>query len=293
MSRPDAVVVTPAVLREWALPAPGAGKHARGQVLVVGGSAATPGAVLLAGTASLRAGAGKLVLATVASTCPALGVAVPEAGVRALPETPGGELSASGAPTVREWLGSAAALLVGSGCGDPDEAAELVAGIVGGLETPLVVDALGSAYLTHHPEGLRHLEGRAIATLNPTELAHTAGCDVDEVEEDPWPAASAVAARSGVVVLCGGSRKHVAAPDGRAWLVEGGGPGLGVSGSGDVQAGIVTGLLARGADPAQAAVWGAFLHARTGERLAASVGAVGYLASELLGEVPRVLSELG
>ena len=120
---------------------------------------------------------------------------------------------------------------------------------MGGLETPLVVDALGSAYLTHHPEGLRHLEGRAIATLNPTELAHTAGCDVD--------------------------------------------PGLGVSGSGDVQAGIVTGLLARGADPVQAAVWGAFLHARPGERLAASVGAVGYLASELLGEVPRVLSELG
>jgi NAD(P)H-hydrate repair Nnr-like enzyme with NAD(P)H-hydrate dehydratase domain len=67
---------------------------------------------------------------------------------------------------------------------------------------------------------------------------------------------------------------------------------LGVSGSGDVQAGIVSGLLARGADPAQAAVWGGYVHARTGERLAAAVGLVGYLARELPGQVPAVLGEL-
>jgi NAD(P)H-hydrate repair Nnr-like enzyme with NAD(P)H-hydrate dehydratase domain len=65
-----------------------------------------------------------------------------------------------------------------------------------------------------------------------------------------------------------------------------------VSGSGDVQAGIVAGLLARGAEPAQAAVWGGYCHARAGERLATAVGTVGYLARELPGEVPRVLAEL-
>ncbi|WP_101526076.1 NAD(P)H-hydrate dehydratase [Nocardioides houyundeii] len=293
MSRPDPVVVTPAVLRDWPLPAPGDSKQSRGQVLVAGGSAATPGAVLLAGTAALRAGAGKLVLATVADTCPALGVAVPEAAVRALPQTGAGEIAVSGAESLGEWAQAADALLLGSGCGDPDLATELIEALVPDLDLPVTIDALGSAYLTHHPEGLHRLEGRVVATLNPTEMAHVAGCEVDEVEEDPWAAATAVARRSRVVVLFGGERKHVVAPDGRAWLIEGGGPGLGVSGSGDVQAGIVTGLLARGADPAQAAVWGAYLHARTGERLAATVGQVGYLAGELLGEVPRVLSELG
>jgi NAD(P)H-hydrate repair Nnr-like enzyme with NAD(P)H-hydrate dehydratase domain len=59
-----------------------------------------------------------------------------------------------------------------------------------------------------------------------------------------------------------------------------------------VQAGVVAGLLARGAEPAQAAVWGAYLHARAGERLASSVGRVGFLARELAPEVPPVLAEL-
>ena len=64
------------------------------------------------------------------------------------------------------------------------------------------------------------------------------------------------------VVLLGGTEKHVVSPGGDAWTYAGGGPGLGVSGSGDVQAGLVAGLLARGAEPEQAATWGAFVHAR-------------------------------
>ena len=93
-------------------------------------------------------------------------------------------------------------------------------------------------------------------------------------------------------MLCGGTSKHIAAPDGRTWVVEGGGPGLGVSGSGDTQAGIVGGLLARGADPCQAAVWAAYVHGRIGERLAVEVGTVGYLAREVPPHVPAVLTEL-
>ncbi|MGH3364840.1 MAG: ADP-dependent NAD(P)H-hydrate dehydratase, partial [Nocardioidaceae bacterium] len=157
---------------------------------------------------------------------------------------------------------------------------------------PLVVDALASAYLTEHPEGLRQLDGRVVLTVNPTELSRTAGRDQVEVEEDPYDAALEVARRSHMVVLCGGEQKLVVTPAGESWLVQGGSPGLGVSGSGDVQAGIVAGLLARGADPGQAAVWGGYLHARTGERLASAVGKVGYLARELLSQVPQVLDEL-
>jgi NAD(P)H-hydrate repair Nnr-like enzyme with NAD(P)H-hydrate dehydratase domain len=94
------------------------------------------------------------------------------------------------------------------------------------------------------------------------------------------------------VVLYGGTDKYVASPDGPAWQISGGGPGLGVSGSGDVQAGVVAGLLARGAEPEQAAVWGGFVHATLGERLTTRVGRLGYLARELPGVVPEVLAEL-
>ncbi|GAA4718062.1 NAD(P)H-hydrate dehydratase [Nocardioides conyzicola] len=292
MSTPDPVVVTPATLRDWALPEPGTGKESRGQVLVVGGSTQTPGAVRLAGEASLRGGAGKLALATVSPTAAALAVAVPESQVLAL-ATDADSIAVGAADDIVDRAQAADVALVGPGFVEPAASTSLLERVLPRLTCPVVVDALGSAYLTQHPEGLHHLEGRAVLNVNPSELAHTAGSDEDEVLRDPLAAARAVAERSRVVVLCGGSSKYVVAPSGRAWVVEGGGPGLGVSGSGDVQAGIVTGLLARCADPAQAAVWGAYVHARIGERLAAAVGTVGYLARDMPEQVPAVVAEVG
>jgi ADP-dependent NAD(P)H-hydrate dehydratase len=112
------------------------------------------------------------------------------------------------------------------------------------------------------------------------------------VTADQAGATRDAAAGTGVVVLCAGTVKTVAIPQGEAWVVREGGPGLGVSGSGDVQSGIVAGLLARGAEPAQAAVWGAALHGRAGERLAVTAGPVGFLARQLPEELPGLLSEL-
>lgn len=292
MARPDPTVVTPAVLRDWPLPDPSGGKGTRGQVVVVGGTRSTPGGVLLAGEASLRAGAGKLAMATVESLGAALAVAVPESSVTGVAETEDGDIAATAAEEIRTLAEGADAVVVGSGFGDPVASTRLVEALVPSIDVPLVVDALASAYLTEHPDGLHHLEGRVVLCVNPTELARTARMEQDEVEADPAAAAVAVAQRSRVVVLCGGTSKQVVAPDGRTWVIEGGGSGLGVSGSGDAQAGIVGGLLARGAEPAQAAVWGGYLHARAGERLAAAVGKVGFLARELPGEVPAILSEL-
>jgi ADP-dependent NAD(P)H-hydrate dehydratase len=291
MTAADSVTVTPATPREWELPAPGSGKESRGHLLVVGGSAQTAGAVRLAGEAALRAGAGKLAIATVAASASALAVAVPESQVLGL-RSESENISVSAADDVVDRAETADVVLVGPGFTDPDASADFLGRVLPRLGCPVVVDALASAYLTKHPEGLHHLEGRVILTVNPTELAHTAGRDADEVTRDPLEAARAVARRSRVVVMCGGSSKHVVRPSGETWVVAGGGPGLGVSGSGDVQAGIVAGLFTRCSDTAQAAVWGAYVHARIGERLAAAVGTVGYLARELPEQIPLVLAEL-
>lgn len=292
MPTADAVTVTPATLRDWQLPEPGTDKESRGQLLVVGGSEYTAGAVLLAGEAALRAGAGKLAMATVEQCASGLSVAVPEALVVGL-ACDDRNIATSAADAVVARAGSADLVLLGPGLVDPAASVALLDGVLPRLECPVVVDALASAFLTERPEGLHHVKGRAVLTVNPTELARTAGRARDEVDRDPLAAARAVADRSQVVVVCGGTSKHVVTPSGGAWVVEGGGPGLGVSGSGDVQAGIVAGLLARCGDPAQAAVWGAYVHARIGERLAAAVGTMGYLARELPAQVPGVLAELG
>jgi NAD(P)H-hydrate repair Nnr-like enzyme with NAD(P)H-hydrate dehydratase domain len=83
---------------------------------------------------------------------------------------------------------------------------------------------------------------------------------------------------------------HIAAPDGRSWREESADAGLGTSGSGDVRAGIVAGLLGRGAEPAQAACWGAYVHAISGQRLAPRHGRTGFLARELVDEVAATLA---
>lgn len=292
MSPRDTAVVTPATLRSWPLPEPGSDKSARGELAVVGGTSTTPGAVLLAGEASLRAGAGKLAFATAEPVAGPLAVAAPEALVAGVPCTDTGCIAVDAVGDIVSLAEGADTVLVGPGFTDPDESVRLLTALAPRLPQPLVVDALASAYLTACPEGLRHLDGHVVLTVNPTELSRTAGRDEGEVEKDPYDAALDVARRSRVVVLCGGTEKLVVTPEGESWVVQGGGPGLGVSGSGDVQAGIVAGLLARGADPAQAAVWGGYVHARAGERLAASVGAVGYLAREIPAQVPPVLAEL-
>jgi ADP-dependent NAD(P)H-hydrate dehydratase len=131
-----------------------------------------------------------------------------------------------------------------------------------------------------------------VVTLNPSELAHVLGVDAHEVEDDPEGAVDRLVTVSGAVVLLGGETKYVGGPDAPIFAVAAGCPGLATSGSGDVQAGLVTGLLARGAEPVQAAVWAAWLHGTAGERLATSIGALGFLAGELAAEVPGLLDEV-
>ena len=84
----------------------------------------------------------------------------------------------------------------------------------------------------------------------------------------------------------------MASPDGSTWHVPQGHAGLATAGSGDVLAGLVVGLLGRGAEVEQAACWATYLHSTAGERLSSAIGGVGFLARELVDQVPPVLAEL-
>ena len=285
-------VLTPHLLRDWPLPAPGGGKEGRGRVIVVGGSRATPGAVRLAGEGALRSGAGKLQIVTAESVAPGLAIHIPESKAVGLPEREDGELAAVGAETIIGLAKSCDAVVLGPGIGDTTAATDLLEEVLPRLETTLVLDALGMAYVTEHPDGLEHLGGRVVLSPNPKELSRTLGVDQDDVEADTPAHVTELARRARAVVVSGTSTSWIATPDGRLWRDESGSFGLGVSGSGDVKAGIIAGLLARGADPAQAAAWATYSHGRAGERLSARTGPTGFLARELLPEVPGILVEL-
>lgn len=287
---PDGVLVDRGVLRDWPLPAPGSDKEERGRLVLVAGSRDTPGAGLLAAEAALRVGAGKVQLVTARSCAPSLAVSAPELMVTGALEDGSGNIDAAGADRILEWARGSSAVLLGPGFTDTDVAAELVGRLLPHLESTVVLDALATAYVTGGPERLAGSAHPVVLTVNPTELAECLQLDEAEVEPDLARHTTTLARRTRAVVVCGGPTKFVARAD-DLWRVEAGNAGLGTAGSGDVQAGIVTGLLARGAEPAQAAVWGAYLHGAAGDRLAASVGPLGYLARQLTGELPSLLAE--
>ena len=291
-SSPEPTLVTPEVLRSRPLPEPTGGKNARGSILVIGGSTETLGAVLLAAEAAMRAGAGKLQVATVASLAPFAATVLPEALVRALPETGGGAIAPDAADTVRDLAEAADAVLIGPGMADKEATEAFGKRLLPNLSGPLALDALGLACVTADDTCLHHLDGRVVLTPNPTEIAYALHADEDDIDDDPASSTLDLAGRTQAVVGLGGATSWIATPEGQLWKDESGNAGLGVSGSGDVRAGITGGLLARGADPAQAALWAAYLHGRAGERLASSVGRLGFLARELPAEIPRALAEV-
>jgi len=274
-------VITPRSLREWPLPDPSGGKESRGTVLVVGGSRFTPGAVLLAGVSALRAGAGRLQLAVDQTTAAALSIAVPEAKVVGLPER-----DARMPAELVELAQSADVLAVGPGLDDIDETTRLIRGLldVADKDAAIVLDAYALGALSNDDSLIAGRSQRVVLTPNVTEAGHLLG---RECGEDLAADARAVAERYDAVVSL---HSHIAAPDGRSWREESGDAGLGTSGSGDVLAGIVAGLLGRGAEPAQAACWGAYVHAVSGQRLIPRFGRTGFLARELVDEVASTIA---
>ena len=91
------------------------------------------------------------------------------------------------------------------------------------------------------------------------------------------------------MVALKGAQTCIAAFDGRAWRHECSLPGLAMSGSGDVLAGVIAGFAARGATLEQAAAWGVVLHAQAGQLLASRIGTVGFLARELSQAIAQML----
>jgi hydroxyethylthiazole kinase-like uncharacterized protein yjeF len=286
------IPITPELLRQNPLPAPQEGdKDGRGRVLVVGGSLDLPGAALLAATAALRTGAGRLRIATCRSLAATLGLAVPEARVIALEESDAGGLASSNAARLAEAAASMDAVLIGPGM-DPADASPLTARLLASLKGPAVLDAGALAALPGLEGELGALAGKLILTPHAGEMAKLLGAERAGIEADPAGAARQAAARFASVVVMKGAKTHVVVPGGGTWLFEGGSVGLATSGSGDALAGIIAGALARGAEPAWAAVWGVFLHGEAGARLMRGGGGIGFLAREISGEVPAIMASV-
>jgi hydroxyethylthiazole kinase-like uncharacterized protein yjeF len=295
MSKANVKTLTPALMKAWPLPDPAApqepgteGKEARGRVLVVGGGCRCPGSVELSGVAALRAGAGKLQLAAAQDAALHLALSVPEARVMGLRCDSRGEIAQSSAD-VDACAKQADAIVVGPGMELAPATRQLADHLMRASRALFVLDAggldaalLGRLGRARGPRGV-------IMTPHHGEMSQMLDLDVSEVSSRPLELALEFARHSGVVLVLKSVETYIATPEGEAWVNKEGSVGLGISGSGDVLSGLIAGLAARGATPAQAACWGVWLHARAGAVLEKKMGPVGYLAREIAREVPALM----
>jgi len=215
---------------------------------------------------------------------------MPEAMVSGFATARDGGFSRRAVGSVAEQAAKADAIVAGPGL-TANPATEKLARALCGLGTPLALDAALLHALPEATKESRRARTPPILLPHKGEMASLLGCSPEAVEHDPVGAGRQCAERYDALVLVKGVQSHVVAPDGRAWKYDGGGAGLGVSGSGDVLAGIVGGLLARGAPPLSALLWGVWLHGESGRLLAEKVGPLGFLAREIAAEVPALLAE--
>jgi ADP-dependent NAD(P)H-hydrate dehydratase len=287
--------VTPEYLRQMPLPDPVEGdKKARGNVLVVAGGRDVPGAAALAGVAALRAGAGRLQIATCIRNATALAMSVPEALLLGLPETPTGGIDPAAVPELMPLLESADAVLLGPGMQDEDAIADLTTAILQKVARGpgFVLDAGAIKNLYGGRDLLKRHEGRIVITPHAGEMAGLMGIERSEVESDPIRIAHQAAVDLHAIVALRGARTFIISPQEKPSVCRDGNVGLATSGSGDVLAGVIAGLLARGAPAFVAACWGVYLHAKAGDHLSETIGPLGFLARELLPEIPRIMGKL-
>ncbi|GGG38897.1 bifunctional NAD(P)H-hydrate repair enzyme [Caldovatus sediminis] len=257
----------------WRLPehGPAAHKYARGHLTVLGGAAMTGAARLVAGAAR-RAGAG---LVTIAAP-DAASAAVYRCGDPGtiVTEEPLASLLAD--PRRRVWV-------LGPGLAPEPATRAALRRIVEAGGRQAVADAGAVTACAGAPEALR---GAAVLTPHEGEFARVFG----PVAGDRPGAARRAAALTGAVVLLKGPDTVIAAPDGRAAINANAPPSLATAGSGDVLAGIIGALLARGMAPFEAACAGAWLHGAAAGA-AALQQPQGLIAEDLINFLPAALSE--
>lgn len=248
-------------------------KYHRGHALVVGGGTML-GASRLACLAAARLGAGLVTLAVPTGAWAIQAGALTSVMVEALPAD--GDVVATLSDPRRN------ALLIGPGLGRASAACSQVLALLA-TGRPCVLDADALTVFADRPEVLLGaLHGGCVLTPHEGEFARVFALEGDKLQR-----AASAARASGAVVLLKGADTVVAAPDGRCVINDNAPPTLATAGAGDVLAGMVTGLLAAGMPPFEAACAAVWLHGLAADQLGP-----GLLAEDLPSALPEALQAL-
>ena len=263
-----------------------------GRVVVAAGSRRFPGAARLAAEAAARSGAGLVVLAAPETVQPLLVHGLPDVVHEPLPSTDGA-LDADAARALLRALPGAGSLLVGPGLSLTSGSQEFVRSLLSALDG---VEGLGSVVLDADALNVlattrgwhERLSLPRVLTPHPGEMARLTGSSTADVQLNRLHCATEYARATESVIVLKGACTVVAAPDGRARISGVANSMLATAGTGDVLAGLISGLLAQGLEPFDAASAAVYMHADAGRHVSETYGAAAGLAQDLLRALPEV-----
>ncbi|MBN2556093.1 MAG: NAD(P)H-hydrate dehydratase [Anaerolineales bacterium] len=279
-----------------------------GTVYVLAGSVNYPGAPILAAEGAYRAGAGLVRLAVPAPLQAALAARLPEATWTLLPHELG-VLTESACDVLLPELHVADVIALGPGFGREPATLRFLErllshspgssrGMIGFIHSeksstriqgdlpPMIIDADGLSLLSKIDSWAERIPAGSVLTPHPGEMAQLTGIPIREIQTNRVDVAQQWASRWGHVVVLKGAFTVTAAPDGRAAVIPIATSALATAGTGDVLTGIIAAFVAQGCNAYDAAVLGAYVHARAGEMAA---DAVGYEGSVMAGDVAEEL----
>lgn len=239
-----------------------------GHVLVAAGSRAMAGAGLLSAKAALRSGAGLVSWALPMSMVEPLLGHLPEVMLQGVADEQHGDWRAADPKELIAMAQKKNAMLFGPGTGRFAQDDRFVRRIWEETACPLVIDADGLNMIAAAADfdSWSRRKSPVVLTPHPGEMARLCGRSVPEVQQDRITCARNYAVQYHVTLVLKGARTVVATPDGTVYVNPTGNAGMATGGSGDVLAGLISGLLAQGYTAAQASALGVYLHGAAGDR---------------------------
>jgi ADP-dependent NAD(P)H-hydrate dehydratase / NAD(P)H-hydrate epimerase len=276
--------------------APDSHKGTYGHPLIIAGALGKGGAALLTSRAALRTGSGLVTAAIPQSVAPVVAAGQAELMTEPLPDVDGHFAAQWGIERLRELVRRKTALVTGPGIGVSDDTKALLEFLVtcASAECPLLIDADGLNALAEIGAGLlRKANGPVVLTPHPGEMARLLSMDTATVNADRISAARRLCELTGAHCLLKGSRTVIASPGGVVYVNSSGNPGMATAGMGDALSGILGSLLGQGMSALDALALGVFLHGNAADRVARRMGGVGFIAGDVIAELPAALAALG
>lgn len=254
-----------------------------GRLLLLCGSVGCTGAAALAATGALRAGAGLVYLGVPESIYAIEATKLTEPIVFPLPEEDG-KLSSKAIDDIAKLTPKIDAILIGPGLGCSEETQKVVQWVLENFNGPVVLDADGINVMKEHKDILRGRTSTTIITPHEGEFIGLGGVTA----KGRMKGAVEMATDLGVIVVLKGNKSIIT--DGNiVYVNQSGNPGMAVGGSGDVLAGIITGLVGQRIKPLEAAACGTWLHGAAGDLCAREMGQYGMLPTDMLNVLPRLM----